>query len=100
LHRCKIFVFSTTHQEGFGTVLIEAMAAGCRIIATDVPACREVLQNGVYGRMVPEKDPEALAAAMEIESTLPVVDAEIEIRQKYASQFSPEEMIKKYLELC
>jgi glycosyltransferase involved in cell wall biosynthesis len=99
LHRCKIFVFSTTHQEGFGTVLIEALAAGCRIIATDVPACREVLQNGTYGRMVPEKNPEALAAAMEIESSLPMAESEIETRQKYAAQFSPEEMVKKYINI-
>jgi glycosyltransferase involved in cell wall biosynthesis len=100
LHRCKIFVFSTTHQEGFGTALIEAMAAGCRIIATDVPACREVLQNGTYGIMVPEKNPEALAAAMEIESARTADKSEIETRQKYAAQFAPEEMVKKYVKLC
>src|SRR5690606_39460471 len=52
LAQSKVFVFSTTPQEGFGTVLVEAIAAGCIIVASDVPACREVLDNGNYGMLV------------------------------------------------
>ena len=35
-----IFAFSTTNQEGFGIVLIEALSLGIPIIASDVPSCR------------------------------------------------------------
>ena len=55
LANADIFAFSTTAEEGFGIVLIEAMAAGLPIIATDVPACREVLDNGKAGILVPTK---------------------------------------------
>ena len=48
-----IFAFSTTLSEGFGIALIEAMAARLPIIATDVPACREVLDNGNAGILIP-----------------------------------------------
>jgi len=58
-----VFTFSTTQDEGFGIALIEAMAAGLPIVASDVPACREVL-DGV-GILVPEGDIDALAQAIE-----------------------------------
>lgn len=59
-----IFAFSTTEREGLGIALIEAMAAGVPIVASDVPACREVLDGGALGRLVPAGDPVALAAAI------------------------------------
>jgi glycosyltransferase involved in cell wall biosynthesis len=59
-----LFVFSTTRDEGFGIVLIEALAAGLPVIASDVPACREVLQGGLLGRLVTPRDPVALSDAI------------------------------------
>lgn len=56
-----IFAFSTTAREGLGIALIEAMAAGVPVIASDVPACREVLDGGAFGKLVPASDPAALA---------------------------------------
>ena len=53
LAKADIFAFSTTLSEGFGIALIEAMAAKLPIIATDVPACREVLDNGKAGILIP-----------------------------------------------
>ncbi len=50
--------------EGFGLVLIEAMAAGVPVVATDVPGVRDVVRNGVTGLLVPPADPAALAAAI------------------------------------
>ena len=56
LAEADIFAFSTTLSEGFGIALIEAMAARLPIIATDVPACREVLDNGKAGILIPEEE--------------------------------------------
>ena len=53
LGQADLFAFSTTPAEGFGIVLIEAMAAGLPIIASDVPACREVLRDGAAGELIP-----------------------------------------------
>ena len=52
LGQADLFAFSTTAAEGFGIALIEAMAAGLPILASDVPACREVLKDGAAGELV------------------------------------------------
>jgi glycosyltransferase involved in cell wall biosynthesis len=52
LGQADLFAFSTTDAEGFGIALIEAMAAGLPILASDVPACREVLKDGLAGGQV------------------------------------------------
>src|SRR5262249_3313107 len=64
LGEIDVFAFSTTEKEGFGIVLIEALAAELPIVATDVEACREVLQDGRFGSLVPFGDAEALAAEL------------------------------------
>jgi glycosyltransferase involved in cell wall biosynthesis len=58
-------VVHATHSEGFGLVLIEAFASHTPVIATDVPACREVLDGGRCGLLVSPGNPEALADAVE-----------------------------------
>ena len=56
-----VFVNSAKH-EGFGNVIIETMAAGTPIVATDCPgAPAELLGNGEFGRLVPVGNPEAMA---------------------------------------
>jgi glycosyltransferase involved in cell wall biosynthesis len=64
LGQMDVFAFSTTRDEGFGIALIEAMAAGLPVIASDVPACHEVLGAGSAGVLVPASDPAGLAQAI------------------------------------
>jgi glycosyltransferase involved in cell wall biosynthesis len=64
LGQADLFVFSTTPLEGLGTVLIEALAARVPVVASDVPACRELLENGRWGKLVPAGDAQSLAAAI------------------------------------
>jgi glycosyltransferase involved in cell wall biosynthesis len=58
-----VLCISSTY-EGTPLALFEAMAAGKAIVSTAVDGCREVLQDGSTGLLVPPRDPAALAAAL------------------------------------
>lgn len=51
-------------SEGMSVGLLEAMAAGLPVVATDVPGTREVVADGVTGRLVPVGRPDQLADAL------------------------------------
>jgi glycosyltransferase involved in cell wall biosynthesis len=53
-----------SHWEGFGLVLLEAMAAGVPIVASRASAIPEVVEEGVTGLLVPPGDADALAGAL------------------------------------
>lgn len=53
-----------SHREGFPRAAMEAAASGLPIVATDVRGCRQVVDDGVTGLLVPVCDPERLAAAI------------------------------------
>jgi phosphatidyl-myo-inositol alpha-mannosyltransferase len=60
----RVFVAPAVAHESFGIALVEAMAAGLPVVASDIPGYREVLRHGVEGLLVPPNDPIALAAAL------------------------------------
>lgn len=62
--RSHIVALPSFH-EGIPTVLLEAAASGRPIVATDIPGCRAVVQDGVNGFLVPVDNPQALAEALE-----------------------------------
>ena len=57
-------VVLASEREGVPKILLEAAGAGRPLVATDVPGCREVVVDGVNGRLVPVHDPAALADAL------------------------------------
>lgn len=60
----SVFVLPS-YREGTPHSVLEAMSIGRPIITTDSPGCRETVQEGVNGYLVPVKDPVALEKAME-----------------------------------
>lgn len=62
---CSLELFvSSSRVEPFGLVMAEAMASGAAVVATDTDGAREVVEDGVTGRLVSVGDASALAAAV------------------------------------
>ena len=53
-----------SYREGMPKALMEAAAAGCAVVTTDVPGCREVIEPGHTGDLVPARDSRELAEAL------------------------------------
>ncbi|MFQ5491192.1 MAG: glycosyltransferase, partial [Phycisphaerae bacterium] len=64
LRSADVFVFPS-RTEGLPNALMEAMAAGLPIVTTGAPGCRDLIQPGVTGLVVPIDDAKALAAAVQ-----------------------------------
>lgn len=60
---CDVFVLPS-YAEGHANVLLEAMAMGVAVVATDLPGTREMIDDGVQGVLVPVADAPALARAI------------------------------------
>ncbi|MGQ0612354.1 MAG: glycosyltransferase family 4 protein [Planctomycetaceae bacterium] len=63
LASADLFVFPAVAEEGQPLAILEAMAVGLPIVATDTGSVGECVREGVNGRIVPKGDPVALAAA-------------------------------------
>lgn len=64
LAQSDLFVM-TSLWEGFGNVLVEALAAGCQVISSDCESGpREILSDGKYGQLIPVNDVDALVKAI------------------------------------
>jgi phosphatidylinositol alpha-mannosyltransferase len=61
---CDAFCAPNTGQESFGIVLLEAMAAGAPIVASDIPGFQDVVSNGQQGLLVEPRNPGAIADAL------------------------------------
>ena len=61
---CEVFCAPARGRESFGIVLVEAMAAGLPVVASDIPGYREVVRDDAEGILVPPSDPRRLADAV------------------------------------
>lgn len=95
-NKADVFVFTSTQDEGFGVVLLEAMQHGLPIICTDHPKFKEILRNSALYF----NDKESL-----VEKILKL-SQDNKLYSKYKSRslkrfhsFSPQEITKKWIEL-
>jgi glycosyltransferase involved in cell wall biosynthesis len=89
------------HQEGFGLVLVEAMAAGVPVVAERASSAPELVDNGVEGLLTPLRDADALARAMIELGRNPELRAHIGARGRTRAQrdFCAERMVKGHVRL-
>lgn len=93
------FVFPSL-DEGLPNVVLEAMACGKPIVATDITGNRELVQTGVNGLLVPPADPEALATALD--SIMESPDMRVRMGRKsreLVGRYSWEHTASRYMEL-
>lgn len=64
LAQASVYVLPSYYREGLPRSTQEAMAMGRPVITTDAPGCRETVEEGVNGLLVPVRDVPALAEAM------------------------------------
>lgn len=64
LHAASVLCAPSRHGESFGMVLLEAMAAGTPVVASDVPGYRSLSSQADAAHFVPPGDPNALAAGL------------------------------------
>jgi glycosyltransferase involved in cell wall biosynthesis len=84
--------------EGFGLVLIEAMAAGVPVVATDVAGIRDVVKHNETGLLVPARSPRAIAQAIEQLRGDPALRARLTInaREDVARRYTWAAVIDRY----
>lgn len=89
LGRADIIAYPSHYREGIPKVLLESAAMGKAIITTDHAGCREAVADGVNGYLVPVKDPEALAQAIErlLSDADKKADMEAKSRARALSEF-------------
>jgi glycosyltransferase involved in cell wall biosynthesis len=91
------FLILPSLWEGFGLVLLEAMAVAKPIVATRVSAIPEIVVNGETGVLVPARDPNSLAKAITKLLQVPVLTKEMgrKGRERLEREFSVEKMVKQ-----
>lgn len=96
MRRAAVFALASRF-EGFGNVLVEALASGVPVVSTDCPVGpREILENGRFGRLVPVGDVAAMADAIEQALSHPAPPPGA---KEYAAQFTESRSAASYMAL-
>lgn len=100
LYHTDVYVLPS-YREGLPRTILEAMCMEKPIVTTNVPGCREVVENGINGFLVPAKNSKSLASAIE----KLILDKEIREkmgragREKVIKEFSSEIIVDKIIKL-
>lgn len=94
-----VFCMPSYYGEGLPKVLVEASASGIPSVTTDWPGCRDVVEDGVTGLLVPVRNVERLAAAIERLIADPALRAQMGARARARAEadFSLDSVVAKTL---
>ena len=96
MSKADVFVLSSKY-EGFGNVVLEALACGCPVVSTDCPyGPSEILERGRWGRLVPVGDHIAMANAISASFEEKICD---KLLRNRAQAFAPEKISDQLVEL-
>jgi glycosyltransferase involved in cell wall biosynthesis len=92
---CHIVCLPSYYGEGVPRALIEAAACARPIVTTDVPGCREVVEHGKNGLLVPPRAPAALADALRTLTRDPALRLEMgrQGRERALAEFSLDRVV-------
>jgi phosphatidylinositol alpha-mannosyltransferase len=100
LHGSSVLCAPSRHGESFGVVLLEAMAAGLPVIASDLPGYRELSNGGLAARLVPPDDAAALARELiRVLSDDRLADSLRTAGLHQARRFSLDSLAERYVEI-
>ena len=96
-----VVALPTFYGEGVPKTLIEGAAAGRALVATDVPGCREVIESGVDGLLIPPRSADALANAIAALDDEPPLRARFgkAARAKAVAQFDHTRVLRQTVEV-
>jgi glycosyltransferase involved in cell wall biosynthesis len=100
LSAADLFVLPS-REEGMSIALLEAMASGLPIVATDIPANRTLITSGEHGLLVPPDDPATLATAIGevLEAPLRATQYGAAARRRAQENFALSTMVERHMEL-
>ena len=95
-----IFVLPS-YREGAPVAVLEAMAMGLPVVATDVPGCREAVVHGETGFLVPPRDVDELVQAIQKLVEDPALRQRMgqASRARVVQHFAVERIVEQYLDL-
>jgi phosphatidylinositol alpha-mannosyltransferase len=100
LRAAAVFCAPSLHGESFGVVLLEAMAAGTPVVASDISGYRDVARQGREAVLVPAGDPAALADGLRRVLDDPILSGRlVEAGTARAAGFSMERLAARYVDL-
>jgi glycosyltransferase involved in cell wall biosynthesis len=96
LQRASVFVLPS-HAEALPMSLLEAMAAGCAVVATDVGGIPDVVRHGVNGLLVSPREPAELARTLRTLLDDPQLAARLgrEARATIAQRYTPDRAVER-----
>jgi len=100
LRAATVYCCPAVHGESFGLVLLEGLAAGTPLVASDIPGYGNVARAGVEALMVPPGDPAALGGALRrLLDDASLRRELVEAGRRRAAEFSMEHLAERYLPL-
>ena len=100
MSKMHCIIHPTYYPEGISNVLLEACATGRPIITTDRSGCREVVDDGSNGYMIPQRDSQALIEAIEKFMLLPWEDKKqlgLCARRRVEKEFDRQIVVERYV---